>query len=61
MQLMPFTAKEIARRQKIRFKKEKITVFSTNLDIGNVFLRWTINRFDGNPYLCTSCLQWRSR
>ena len=48
MQLMPFTAKEIARRQKIRFKKEKITDISTNLDFGIVFLRWTLNRFDGN-------------
>ena len=48
MQLMPFTAKEVARRKKVRFQKEKITDIATNLDFGITFLRWTLDMFDGN-------------
>ncbi len=48
MQLMPATAKEIARRQKIQFQKKKITDVSTNLDFGITFLKWTLEMFDGD-------------
>ena len=55
MQLMPATAREVARKQKIRLKStQKILVPDTNIQLGSAYLRQMLNRFDDNHLLATA-------
>ncbi len=55
MQLMPATAKKVAKRQNIRIKSiYDILTPSTNIELGTSYLRQMLDRFDGNHLLATA-------
>jgi soluble lytic murein transglycosylase len=55
MQLMPNTAKEVARKHKIRLKnlEEDLLMPELNITLGTAYLREMLNKFDGNHLLAT--------
>jgi len=54
MQLMPDTAKEVAKKQKINLKAEDdVLIPETNIRLGLGYLRYLLDRFDGNHLLAT--------
>jgi len=55
MQLMPATAKEVAKKQKIRLKnlEDDLLVPDINIRLGTAYLRKMLNQFDDNPLLTT--------
>ncbi|MDM8559750.1 transglycosylase SLT domain-containing protein [Candidatus Parabeggiatoa sp. HSG14] len=55
MHLMPNTAKEVARKHKIRLKniEEDLFVPDLNITLGTAYLREMLNKFDGNHLLAT--------
>jgi len=55
MQLMPATAKEVAKKQKITLKNhEELFVPDINIALGTAYLRKMLNRFKGNHLLATA-------
>lgn len=70
MQLMPGTAKDIARKEKWKFEgTDSLTDPATNIKYGSVYLRWMLDRFDQNRILAAAAYnagpnripQWRSK
>jgi soluble lytic murein transglycosylase len=54
MQLMPATAKEVARKQKIKLKHpQSILIPKINIQLGTAYLRQMLNRFNDNYLLAT--------
>jgi soluble lytic murein transglycosylase len=54
MQLMPDTAKEVAKKQKIDLKTEEDVLRpETNIRLGLAYLRYLLDRFNGNHLLAT--------
>ena len=52
MQLMPNTAKEVARKLKIKYKKSKlITNENYNIRLGSYYLKYLLKRYDGSKVL----------
>lgn len=45
MQLMPFTAKDVAKRKKISLQDKDLDNISLNLELGIAYLAWELNRF----------------
>lgn len=69
MQLMPNTAKQIARKEKWKFEGvSSLTDPKTNIKYGSTYLNWMLNRFDGNRILAAAAYnagpnripRWRS-
>lgn len=54
MQLMPATAKQVARSMQIRFHHSDLLDASTNVKLGVNYLRQVANRFNGNKVLATA-------
>jgi len=55
MQLMPKTAKHVARQQKYKLKSQyALLIAETNLTLGTAYLRSVLNKLDNNPVLATA-------
>ena len=51
MQLMPLTAKSVAKKKQISLKNNKIKDIAINLELGTFYLSWELKRFKQNiPY-----------
>lgn len=70
MQLMPGTAKDIAKKEKWKFEgSDSLTDPATNIKYGSTYLRWMLDRFDQNRILAAAAYnagpnripQWRSK
>lgn len=54
MQLMPATAKYIARKTGIRYRKKQLTQPGVNIQLGAAYLGYLLDKFDGNQVLATA-------
>ncbi len=55
LQLMPSTAKQVARKSKARYKgKHELLNPDTNIKLGSTYLAQLLDRFDGNRVLATA-------
>jgi soluble lytic murein transglycosylase len=55
MQLMPETAKQVAKKQQVSIKTtEELFVPDINIDLGTAYLRDLLNKFNGNHLLATA-------
>ena len=54
MQLIPPTAKQVARGLGLRLSKKQVFQPRTNIKLGTAYLRTLLNRFDGNYALATA-------
>ncbi|MDB6060411.1 MAG: hypothetical protein JWM78_514 [Verrucomicrobiaceae bacterium] len=54
MQLMPDTAKQVARGQQLRITPDQLLQPATNIRLGSVYLNDLARRFDGNRILATA-------
>lgn len=70
MQLMPSTARHIAKKEKWKFEgNESLTDPATNIKYGSTYLRWMLDRFDNNRILAAAAYnagpnripQWKSK
>lgn len=69
MQLMPGTARDIAKKEKWQYKGPKSLIDpETNIKYGSTYLQWMLNRFDNNRVLAAAAYnagpgripQWKS-
>lgn len=70
MQVMPGTARDIAKKEKWKFKgTNSLTDPETNIRYGSTYLRWMLDKFDNNRVLAAAAYnagpgripQWRSK
>lgn len=54
MQLMPRTAKNVSKRYRMRYSKNRLLKPTYNLEIGSRYMRLLLNRYDGNRVLATA-------
>ncbi len=54
MQLMPTTARQVARSMRLRFNRNDLLDVNTNIKLGVNFLRKVIDKFNGNKVLATA-------